>query len=176
MDKKVIWIIVLVIIIVVLTAGAGIGAAYFLGKKAVSTPTSSPSADPSQSPSPSGEITLEQIKANHCLQTPNGGTGNITIADLVHYTEVTSPITFSGTANVFEGSFQVKIVDCEGDKIINQANAQTQSGEVGVNNPYSITITYPESYSGHYVTVEAYDFSMMDGSVQNLIQVPVYLK
>ncbi len=179
MDKKVIWIIVLVIIIVILIAGAGVGTAYYLGKKVISTPTPSSSATPctncGKSPSPI-EMTSEQVKANHCLKTPNGGTGNITIADLAHYTEVTSPITFTGTANVFEGSFLVRIVDCNGNETINQTTAQAQSGEVGVSNPYLVTITYPVSYIGHYATIEAYDLSAMDGSTQDLIQVPVYLK
>ena len=180
MDKKIIWIIVLAIVVVILIGGAGIGVAYYLGQKTKATPTPSPSATAckncSKSPSPSGEMTLEQVKANHCLQNPNGGTGNITIAEVAHYSEVSSPITFSGTANVFEGSFQVKLIDCDGNKIINQANAQAQAGDVGVSNPYSITITYSASFSGHYAYIEAYDLSAKDGSVQDTIQVPVLLK
>lgn len=179
MDKKVIWIIVLVIIILILIGGAGAGAVYLLAKKAVSTPTPSMSPTPctncGRSPSPT-EMTLEEVKAVHCLQSPNGGTGNITIADIAHYSQVSSPINFSGTANVFEGSFQVKIVDCDGLKVINQVNGQTEAGEVGVSNPYSATLTYDSQYVGHYVYIEAYDLSAMDGSVQDLIQVPVYLK
>lgn len=179
MDKKIIWIIVVVVIVVIIIAGAGVVTAYYLGKKITNTATPSPSPTPctncSKSPSPT-EMSLEEVKANHCLQSPNGGTGNITIADIAHYSQVSSPITFSGTANVFEGSFMVRIVDCDTSKTINEANAQTQAGDVGVSNPYSITITYPASYSGHYAYIEAYDLSAMDGSVQDTIQVPVYLK
>ncbi|MCX6811622.1 MAG: Gmad2 immunoglobulin-like domain-containing protein [Candidatus Berkelbacteria bacterium] len=179
MDKKVIWILVIIVVLFLVIAGAGFGTAYYLTQRAKNTPTPSPSASictSCQKASTSPVSDSEQIKADHCLKQANGGTGNITIADIAHYSEVTSPITFSGTANVFEGSFQVKIVDCEGNKIINQANAQTKAGDVGVSNPYTVTISYSASYAGHYAYIEAYDLSAKDGSVQDTIQVPVLLK
>lgn len=177
MDKKIIWIIVVIVVLLIVVAGAGIGTAYYLGKRITSTPSpsSTPCTNCSKSPSPT-EMSLEQVKANHCLKNPNGGTGNITIADLAYYSQVASPITFSGTANVFEGNFQVKIVDCESKAVINGTNVQAQAGDVGVSNPYSVTITYPSSYAGHYAYIEAYDLSAKDGSVQDTIQVPVLLK
>ncbi|TSC90516.1 MAG: hypothetical protein CEN92_466 [Candidatus Berkelbacteria bacterium Licking1014_96] len=179
MDKKVIWIICLVIIIVVLLAGAGIGTAYFLGKKIVNTPASSSSATPcvncSGSTAPFTEMTLAEVKVSHCLQSPNGGTGNITIADLAHYAEVTSPITFTGTANVFEATFLVRLVACDGTEIKKEI-VTAQSVDVGVSSPYGATLTYGSSYAGTYAYIEAYDLSAMDGSTQDLIQAPVYLK
>ena len=176
MNKKYIWIIVVIAIVVIIISGAGVGTAYYLGKRIAKTPTPSPSTTPSAKISSSPISDSGKIKENHCLQNPNGGTGNITIADLAHYSEVTSPITLSGTANVFEGSFQVKLIDCDGNKVIKQVNGQTQAGEVGVSNPYTVTITYSASYAGHYAYIEAYDLSAKDGSVQDLIQVPVLLK
>jgi hypothetical protein len=179
MDKKVIWILIAIVVLFLIIAGAGFGTAYYLAQKTKSTSTPTPSTSictSCQKASTSPVSDSEQIKANHCLKNPNGGTGNITIADIAHYSEVTSPITFSGTANVFEGSFQVKLVDCDGSKIIKQVNGQTQAGEVGISNPYSVTITYPASYAGHYAYIEAYDLSAKDGSVQDTIQVPVLLK
>lgn len=180
MDKKIAWIIIAIVILLLVIAGASFGTVYYLAQKAKTTPTPSPSTSTcttcgKASPSTS-TLSTQQIKEAHCLQNPQGGTGNITIADIAHYSEVSSPITFSGTANVFEGSFQVRLIDCDGNKVIKQRNAQTQAGEVGVSNPYSVTITYSSSYAGHYAYIEAYDLSAKDGSVQDTIQVPVLLK
>lgn len=179
MDKKVIWTLVIIIVLFLIIAGAGFGTAYYLAQRAKNAPTPTPSTSTCtscQKTSTSPVSDSEQIKADHCLKQANGGTGNITIADIAHYSEVASPITFSGTANVFEGSFQVKLIDCDGLKVIEQVIGQTQAGEVGVSNPYSVTITYPSSYAGHYAYIEAYDLSAKDGSVQDTIQVPVLLK
>ncbi len=159
-------------------AGAGFGAAYYLAKMAKNAAAPAPSASTcancgKTSVSPVSGAT--QIKANHCLKEPNGGTGNITIANIPSYAEVDSPIYLEGLANVFEGSFVIRIMGCEGNEI-SKINAQTEAGEVGASNPYFVNISYNDSNIGTYAIIEAYDFSMMDGSVQNLIQVPVYLK
>src|SRR4030042_4203062 len=160
MDKKIIWIIVIIVVLFLVIAGAGIGTAYYLGKKVVKTPSPTPSATPSETPSPFSEMTLEEVKAQHCLKNPNGGTGNITIANIAHYATFDSPIFVEGTANVFEGSFSIRLVDCDGKKI-SEVNAQTEAGEVGVSKPYSANIIYNDSYIGTYATIEAYDLSMM---------------
>jgi hypothetical protein len=181
MNKKYYWII-LAVVIVIFGVAAIWGSHYVITKNLTDSNNSNLVASPgckscARTSTPTSSLSEEQaIKQSHCLQTPNGGTGNITIADVAHYSEATSPITISGTANVFEGSFQVKLIDCDGNKVIKQENAQTQAGEVGVSNPYSITITYPSTYAGHYAYIEAYDLSAKDGSVQDTIQVPVLLK
>ncbi|MBU2595511.1 Gmad2 immunoglobulin-like domain-containing protein [Patescibacteria group bacterium] len=174
MNKKIIWIIVVVVIVIILIGGAGVGTAYYLGKQSKTTPTPSPSTSTRQTSAVPLSDT-EQIKASHCLKNPNGGTGNITIADLAHYSQVSSPITFSGTANVFEATFLVRIVACDGTEIKKEI-VTAQAVDVGVSSPYSATLTYDSSYAGTYATIEAYDLSAMDGSVQDTIQVPVYLK
>jgi hypothetical protein len=176
MNKKIIWTIVLIVIILILIGGAGIGTAYYLAQKNAATPSPSASTCTNCQSSSSAVSKEAQIKANHCLQSPNSGTENITVADLENYSEITSPIVFTGTANVFEGSFQVKLIDCENSKIIKQVIGQTEAGDVGQDNPYSVTITYDDSYAGHYAYIEVYDLSAKDGSVQDLIQVPVLLK
>lgn len=178
MDRKIIWILVIVLILIVVVAGAGVGAAYYLAKKAASTPNPSPSSSfcaTCQSPSPSGEMTIEEVRANHCLQSPNGGTGNITIADIPHYDSVSSPVDFSGTANVFEATFLARLVSCDGIEI-SKVVVTADAAEVGVSAPYHASLTYGSSYAGTYGTIEAYDLSAKDGSIQDLIQVPVFLK
>jgi len=178
MDKKVIWIIVAIVILFLIIAGAGVGTAYYLAKMAKNAATPSPSASTCSncgktSTSPVSGAT--QIKANHCLKDPNGGTGNITVANIPSYAEVDSPIYIEGLANVFEGNFNIRIMGCEGNEI-NKINVQTEAGEVGVSNPYFTNISYNDSNIGTYAIIEAYDLSAKDGSVENLIQVPVLLK
>lgn len=179
MSKKAIWILVIIVVGLVIIAGAGFGTVYYLGKKAASMATLPPSAtlctECELAPVDNGELTFAEIEANHCLKDPNGGTDNITIADIAHYSEVANPIAISGTANVFEGSFIIRLVGCDGQEIA-RVIGQAEEGEIGISSPYTATLTYPASFSGSYAYIEAFDLSARDGSVADLIQVPVKLK
>jgi len=105
----------------------------------------------------------------HCLKNPKEGT-NILITSPQKYTTIKSPFYIEGTANVFEGSFQIQIKDCYG-KVLQKEVISTY-GEVGQFNPYKVQF----SSEPQDIIVEAYSYDMKSGELINLIQVPVIIK
>jgi hypothetical protein len=82
---------------------------------------------------------------------------------------LSSPFTLSGTAMVFEGSFQARLVDSSGRRVVNvimQASAGgPERGTFAKDVPYST--------SAKNGTLLVFDQSMEDGSRQNEVRIPV---
>ena len=56
--------------------------------------------------------TITKPKAKpHCLLSPKAGTELLTITSPKSYSTITSPFQVRGTANTFEGTFQLQIKD-----------------------------------------------------------------
>jgi hypothetical protein len=85
---------------------------------------------------------------------------------------VTSPVTVSGTADVFEATVSVRILDSAGHEIARTFT--TASCGTGCRGDYSVTIPYsvPRTAPG---TIEVFESSAKDGLPVNVQLIPVTL-
>jgi hypothetical protein len=86
--------------------------------------------------------------------------------------QVFSPVRVSGTANVFEGTVNVRILDSNGHELARTFTTATCGS--GCRGDYSVSIKYQVDHqqSG---TVEVLDYSARDGSPENVVDIPVIL-
>jgi hypothetical protein len=85
---------------------------------------------------------------------------------------VSSPVTVSGTADVFEATVTVRILDANGHEIA-RAFTQATCG-TGCRGTFSVSVTYHVS-SAQPGTIEVFDQSAQDGSPENVQEIPVTL-
>jgi hypothetical protein len=117
------------------------------------SPTAEPTMDPSPSPSDGEEPAI-------VVRTPVAGD------------EVVSPLTVAGTADVFEGTVSIRILDANGQELA--AAFSTATCGSGCRGRYSEEVFFftEERQDG---TIEVFESSAADGSPLNLVQVPVVL-
>lgn len=85
---------------------------------------------------------------------------------------VSNPVTVSGTANVFEATVSLRILDQNGNEIARTfTNASCGTGCRGT---FSVAVSYrvPSQQRG---TIEVYESSARDGSPINVVRIPVTL-
>lgn len=86
---------------------------------------------------------------------------------------VDDPVTISGTANVFEATVSIRILDQDGDEIARTFTTATCG--TGCRGDYSIVVSY-EVGREQPGTVEVFESSARDGSPINLQSIPVILR
>jgi len=96
----------------------------------------------------------------------------ITVRSPVIGARVTSPVTVSGTADVFEATVSVRIMDSAGHEIARTFT--TASCGTGCRGDYSVTVSYsvPRTQPG---TIEVFESSAKDGQPVNVQLIPVTL-
>jgi len=96
---------------------------------------------------------------------------NITVSEPKAGMAVLSPVTIKGTARVFESQFNYIIKDSTG-AVLAEGTGMANSPDAGQFGPYEISAAFnkPNSEKG---IVEVFDYSAKDGSVQDLVIVPV---
>jgi hypothetical protein len=85
---------------------------------------------------------------------------------------VDNPVTIVGSANVFEATVSIRILDAAGDEIARTFTTATCG--TGCRGDYSKSVAYrvDSEQSG---TVEVFESSPIDGSANNLVRIPVTL-
>jgi hypothetical protein len=96
----------------------------------------------------------------------------ITVQSPVIGQQVTSPVTVSGTADVFEATVSVRILDSAGHEIARTFT--TASCGTGCRGSYSVTVPYSVTQAGDG-TIEVFESSAKDGAPVNVEQIPVTL-
>jgi hypothetical protein len=86
--------------------------------------------------------------------------------------QVSNPVTISGTANVFEATVSVRILDEKGNEIARTFTTATCG--TGCRGDYSVSVSYSvdKEQPG---TIEVLDYSAKDGLPENVITIPVIL-
>ncbi len=84
------------------------------------------------------------------------------------FSTITSPIVVSGLANVFEGQFKIQLLDAHGHAVYDGS----ATGTMGNWGPWSATIPYATQTPGA-PTLRVFDLSAKDGSVIDLVDVPL---
>jgi hypothetical protein len=96
----------------------------------------------------------------------------ITVQSPVIGEQVTSPVTVSGTADVFEAVVSVRILDSAGNEIARTFT--TASCGTGCRGDYSVTISYPVPRA-EPGTIEVFESSAKNGLPVNVQLIPVTL-
>jgi spore germination protein GerM len=105
-----------------------------------------------------------QTRADYEDQTPA-----ILVEDPAVGDAVSSPMRLKGTANVFEATFQMKLVDANG-KVLAKGTVQATSG-TGTRGTFSTPVLFaPTTSTGKLVV---YEVSMKDGSAINVVKIPL---
>ena len=96
----------------------------------------------------------------------------ITVRSPVIGEQVTSPVTVSGTANVFEATVSLRVLDSAGHEIARTFTTATCG--TGCRGSYSVSVSYsvPRTQPG---TIEVFESSAKDGQPVNVQQIPVTL-
>lgn len=96
----------------------------------------------------------------------------IVVSDPVVGQRVSSPVTVAGTANVFEATVSLRLLDASGREIATRFTTATCGS--GCRGSWSVSVPYrlSRTQSG---TVEVYEVSAKDGSRQHVVNVPVML-
>ncbi len=120
-----------------------------------SSPSPEPTVEPSPEPSPS-----DGVKPAIVVRTPVAGD------------EIVSPVTVAGTADVFEATVSIRILDANGEELA--AAFATATCGSGCRGKYSAEVFFftEERQDG---TIEVFESSAADGSPLNLVSVPVEL-
>lgn len=96
----------------------------------------------------------------------------ITVQSPVIGEQVTSPVTVSGTANVFEAVVSVRVLDSAGNELARTFTNATCG--TGCRGSYAVTISYSAAH-GEPGTIEVFETSVKDGQPVNVQQIPVTL-
>lgn len=125
-----------------------------LSPSAPASPTSTPS-EPTDEPSP-GIGTKPPI----VVRTPVEGD------------EIVSPVTIAGTADVFEATVSIRVLDESGDELASTFTTATCG--TGCRGTYSAEVSFfvERRQDG---TIEVFESSAEDGSQINLVSIPVVL-
>jgi hypothetical protein len=122
-------------------------------------PGNEPSPASASTTSPSGSSSEDQLPLI-VVETPANGES------------VSSPVTVSGTANVFEATVSIAILDAEGRAVATTFTTATCGS--GCRGTYSTEVRYEvdETQPG---TVRVFEVSAEDGSSVNVVDIPVTL-
>jgi hypothetical protein len=122
------------------------------------TPTATPTAAASQSTTPL-PTSLTSAKDFITVSRPLTGA------------RITSPVTISGDASVFEAALQWRIVD-GGGTVYAQGNTTASAG-APARGTFSVSATYAGPATDVFGFIEVYETSPRDGSIDDIVRVPV---
>ena len=82
---------------------------------------------------------------------------------------VTSPLHVHGTANTFEATFDVRLLDAAGRQLLQKVVTATSGS--GTRGTYDVTLTFPDSVSPHWL--EAFEPSAENGQPLHKVRIPL---
>jgi len=99
---------------------------------------------------------------------------NIRVTAPVPNETVGSPFEIRGEARVFESQFNWKLKGDDG-AVLSEGNATAMASDMGQFGPFVISVKYGYP-SGGAGTLEVFDYSAKDGSVTDLVSIPLQLQ
>lgn len=112
-------------------------------------------------------------------QGEDGAKAAIVVEDPKPGATVTNPVTISGTASVFEGTVQIRILDAEGKELASTFATATQGAPGRGDFTKTVAFSVPQPQEG---TIEAYEADAASGSEGSstgelfTVSVPVQLR
>lgn len=117
-------------------------------------PTTAPSLPPTPKPSPMVS-----------------GKGSITVTSPLRGDQITPPITIAGEASVFEATVAWRVVTSSGT-VLAQGNTIASAG-APAKGTFTTKVTFSQPYYGEAGFVEVYEVSPKDGTISDIVRVPV---
>jgi hypothetical protein len=139
----------------------------------VTTPTPTPvrpTATPTPSPSPTPSPTPTPTPVPTPLLSARGG---ILVKEPLANTRVRSPLTITGEASVFEAALVWQVTDTAGRVLA--SGITTATAGAPQKGTFSITATYADPPSDIIGFAEVYTRSPRDGTIDEIVRVPVIL-
>ena len=131
----------------------------------------SPSPTPVRTATPTATVAGTQTSPAPSATPIVSAKGFITVTRPLSGVRITSPLTISGDASVFEASLQWRIVD-SGGTVYAQGNTTASAG-APARGTFSVSATYAGPASDRAGFVEVYETSPRDGSIDDIVRVPV---
>ncbi|PIR88059.1 MAG: hypothetical protein COU10_01260 [Candidatus Harrisonbacteria bacterium CG10_big_fil_rev_8_21_14_0_10_45_28] len=100
--------------------------------------------------------------------------GDIRVYSPISGQRITRPLVIVGEARVFENTFLFALKDEYGNLLAN-GYSSTNASDIGQFGPFVVSLWYDERADNTLATVEVYNQSARDGSVENLVSIPVLL-
>lgn len=128
------------------------------------------------SPTPTSTITAATTpkpSASAAATPITSAKGFITVGAPLANARVTSPVTISGDASVFEATLQWRIVD-GGGKVLSSGTTQASRGAPD-RGTFSVSASYPPPSADTIGALEVYETSPKDGTVDDIVRVPVVI-
>lgn len=166
-----------VILTVLLVGSASAGGGYFLAQNQAKKQN-----DEAQNQIKDKEKQIEDLEKD----SGSSGTGTKTATGIISLKgffkidlpqaddTISSPVRIKGWANVFEGEFQVRIKDASG-KVLGTKSATASAGAPD-GGTFDTTVTFTQPATAQQGTVEIYDLSQKDGSIDDIAKISVTLK
>ena len=140
------------------------------GSLATATPTPTPTRAASASAVPS---TLPPASPTPAATPITSAKGGITVRVPVAFARVTSPVTISGDASVFEAALLWRVVDAGGR--VFAEGSMTASAGAPARGTFSVNATFTPPAADTIGAIEVYDRSPKDGQIDELVRVPVVI-
>jgi hypothetical protein len=147
-------------------AAAGCGGAQGAGPGAPPDSTSTPPATVTRPP----VISTVTVSSTVTTSTDSSKTPPIVVSAPTNGASVASPIAFSGTADVFEGTVSVELRGSDGSVLT--SSFVTASCGSGCRGSFSGHVAAPAGYHGA-ATLRFFEASAEDGSALHVVEVPV---
>ena len=96
---------------------------------------------------------------------------NLVVTSPTEGSTVTSPLVVFGFGRVFEQTFNWRIKD-ESGKVVKQGIAMSNASDMGQFGPFRFEVFLPALISENFA-LEVFDYSAKDGSVQDLVFIPL---
>jgi hypothetical protein len=148
-------------------AAAGCGGAQGAGPGASPTTTSTP---PPATVTRPPVISTVTVSSTVTTSTDSTGTPPIVVSAPTSGASVASPIAFSGTADVFEGTVSIQLRGSDGSVLASRY--VTASCGSGCRGSFSGHVAAPAGYHGA-ATLRFFESSAEDGSQLHVVEVPV---
>ncbi len=97
--------------------------------------------------------------------------GNIAVSSPAANATIGLPLVFVGKARVFESVFNYRLLDTNGDELVT-GHAMSNAPDMGEFGYFTVTTSYNKP-NGTTGTLEVFAYSAKDGSVIDLVSVPV---
>lgn len=82
------------------------------------------------------------------------------------------PLVVKGKARVFENTLNYRVIDADGVTVLAEGHVTANAPDVGEFGDFTITTSY-DAPSGDAGTIEVFDYSAKDGSIVDLVEIPV---
>ena len=128
------------------------------------------------SPAPTATPTAAATEAPSLSPTPKpspmvSGKGLITVTSPLRGDQIRSPLTIAGEASVFEATVAWRIVTA-GGAVLAQGNVLATAG-APQKGTFTTSVSFALPYYGEAGFVEVYEVSPKDGSISDIVRVPV---